>query len=132
MSENWKIQISPKTPSGTLINVRGETAEEVQALLAGVHELVVLVVGIEQAFAGVHNVAPLSTGLSTVTPPVQVSSSAGFPSTPPVTAPPSSGPTCLHGARTYVFSKPGSAKKWAMWACPLPKDAIGKCEPIWA
>lgn len=135
MSEDWKIQVSPKTPSGTLINIRGNTPEEVQELLGGVQELVTLVVGLEQSFAGVHNAAPLSTGPSTQIVPDQPSTAQGFPSTPPVTAPPSnpaaSGPTCMHGARKYITGTK-NGKTWAMWACPTPKDAPDKCSPQWA
>ena len=128
-NENWKIQISPKTPSGTLINIRGETPEEVQALLAGVHELVILVVGLEQAFAGVTTVAPLSTGPSTVTQFSTPSSTQAFPSTPPVAQAPL--PTCSHGERKFLTGNK-NGKQWSMWACPTPKDAPGKCDPVWA
>lgn len=136
MSEDWKIQVSPKTPSGTLINIRGNTPEEVQELLGGVQELVTLVVGLEQSFAGVDNLAPLSTGPSTATAPVQDSSSQVFPSTPPVAvqpqaSPATGGPTCIHGARKYITGEK-NGKKWAMWACPTPKDAPDKCSPQWA
>lgn len=130
MSDNWKIQISPKTPSGTLINIRGETPEEVQALLTGVHELIVLVVGIEQAFAGVTTVAPLSTGLSTVTPSSQVYSGTAFPSTPPVAPAPSGSPTCIHGPRVYkTGSKNG--KTWVAWMCNTPKGTPDQCQAVW-
>lgn len=130
MSEEWKIQISPKTPSGTLINIRGNTPEEVQALLAGVHELAVLIVGLEQAFGGVTAVAPLSTSPSISTPQNQGFSNAGFPSTVPVAQAPSGSPTCIHGDRKYVTGK-GAKGQWQAWMCPTPKDTVGKCDPVW-
>ncbi len=33
MSENWKIQVSPKLPDGTLINIRAESSAELAQLL---------------------------------------------------------------------------------------------------
>jgi hypothetical protein len=33
MSENWKIQVSPKLPDGTLVNIRAESGDELTALL---------------------------------------------------------------------------------------------------
>ena len=131
MSENWKIQVSPKTPSGTLINIRGETPEEVQALLAGVHELVVLVVGLEQAFAGVHKVAPLSTGDSTQTQAGQVFTDKAFPSTPPVAQAPTGGPTCIHGPRKFMTGNK-NGKQWSSWMCNTPKGTPDQCPPVWA
>lgn len=125
-NEDWKIQVSPKTPAGTLVNIRGNTPEEVQALISGVHELVVLITSLERAFGGVAIADPLSTGATT-----------GFPTQPPAsnqvlaTAPVASGPTCAHGARKFVQGK--SAKgPWSAWMCPTVKDAPDKCPPAWA
>ena len=130
-NEDWKIQISPKTPSGTLINIRGNTPEEVQELLGGVQELVVLIVGLEQAIGGVTAVAPLSTGTSTTTQPAQDFSGQGFPSTPPVaTAPVAQGPTCAHGARVHKTGV-GAKGPWSAWMCPTPKGTVGQCPPAW-
>lgn len=131
MSENWKIQVSTKTPSGTLINVRGETPEEVQALISGVHELTVLIVGLEQGFGAVATLAPLSIGSSTVTPPSQPSSPTAFPSTPPVAQTPSGSPTCLHGPRTFRTGNK-NGKQWSAWMCNTPKGTPDQCQAVWA
>lgn len=126
MSEDWKIQVSPKSPSGTLINIRGNTPEEISALIGGIQELVVEVVALEKALGAVTTLAPLSTGTTTA-----------FPTAPPIsvqappTAPASSGPTCVHGARKYVTGK-SARGPWQAWMCPTPKDSPDKCDPVWA
>ena len=132
--EAWRIQVSPKTPSGTLINVRGNTAEEVQELLAGVQELVVLIIGLEQSLGGVHTLAPLSTGGFTQTPSEVPSLNTGFPSTPPHPAvvpvtPATAGPTCLHGQRLFK-SGAKNGKSWSGWSCPAPRDQ--QCAMEWS
>lgn len=131
MSENWKIQVSPKTPSGTLINIRGETPEEVQALLSGVHELVVLITGLEQAFGAVGALSPLSTGGSTANQEGQTSSDKAFPSKPPVVLSPSGSPTCIHGPRTFKTGVK-NGRTWSSWMCPTPKGTPDQCQPVWA
>lgn len=132
MSEEWKLQVSFKTASGTLINARGNTPEEVSELIQGVSELAVEVVNVERLLGGVTAVAPLSTGVSTTTPPVQDFSGQGFPTTPPVSQapPPAQGPTCVHGARIH---KTGQSAKgpWSAWMCPTPKGTPNQCAPAW-
>lgn len=134
MSEDWKIQISPKTPAGTLINIRGESDEEVQQLLGGVQELVTLIIGLEQSLGAVHSLAPLSTGGSAQTGQSQSSSSTGFPSSPPVVTPAAptvatAGPTCLHGQRVFK-SGTKDGKSWSGWSCPAPRDQ--QCPMQWS
>lgn len=41
---------------------------------------------------------------------------------------PGATPQCAHGDRKYVA--PAGAS-WKAWMCPLPKDAVGKCDPEW-
>ena len=143
-NEDWRIQVSHKFSSGGkqdggLINIRGNTPEEVQELLTGVQELVVLIVGLEQAIGGVTAVAPLSIGVSTPTPPVQDFSGQGFPTTPPVatvatvvpgTIPP---PTCKHGPRRHRSGISGPNSKnpgqpYSMWVCQMPQGP-DQCKP---
>ncbi len=38
-NEDWKLQVSYKTPSGDMINVRANTADELSVLLEGVGDL---------------------------------------------------------------------------------------------
>ena len=129
MAEEWKLQVSFKTASGTLINARGNTPEEVAQLIQGVSELAVEVVSVERLLGGVTAVAPLSTGtitLPSAPPPV---SNQGFPATPPV----ASGPTCMHGPRKHKSGISGPNAKtpgqpYSMWTCPLPQGPE-QCKP---
>lgn len=127
MTEEWRIQISPKTPSGALINIRGNTPEEISALIGGVQELAIEILALEKVLGGVVTLAPLSTGTTTGFPTQPPASSPVLPASPPV----ASGPTCIHGARKY---KTGNSAKgpWTAWMCPTPKDTPDQCPPVWS
>jgi hypothetical protein len=47
-NEDWKIQVSFKTPGGTLINVRAETPAELKELLVGTDVIALDIIGSEQ------------------------------------------------------------------------------------
>ncbi len=36
MAEEWKLQVSYKTPNGDMINIRANTADELSVLLEGI------------------------------------------------------------------------------------------------
>ena len=129
MAEEWKLQVSYKTPSGDMINVRANSADELSVLLEGVGDYATQIAATQRLLSGVSAAAPLSTSSSTgSTPPPQSS-------TPPQAQTPAgmgtaSGPTCVHGARKYksgISSKTGNP--YAMWVCPMPQGAE-QCKPV--
>lgn len=123
-TENWKIQWSYKTPSGDLVNVRANTADELSVLLEGVAMIAGQAAATSTGIQAAYNVAPLSTGGST-SAPAHVATS---PIAPTQVA--SSGPTCQHGNRKFlsgVSKKTG--KPYAMWVCPQPQGA-DQCSPV--
>jgi hypothetical protein len=129
MAEEWKLQVSYKTPNGDMINIRANTADELSVLLEGVGDFSTQIAAVQRLIVGAGVAAPLSTPPSTVgtTPPQS--------STPPQAQTPvgtgtASGPTCVHGARKYksgISSKTGNP--YAMWVCPMPQGA-DQCKPV--
>ena len=128
MTENWKLQVSIKTPAGDLINIRGNTADELSVLMEGIGDYAVQIAATQRLLAGAYTAAPL--GMTSTTPVTELP-----PSSQPtqVQAQPdtgTSGPTCLHGARKYksgVSAKTGNP--YAMWVCPLPQG-VDQCKPV--
>jgi hypothetical protein len=126
MAEEWKLQVSYKTPTGDMINIRANTADELSVLLEGVGDYATQIAAVQKLVVGASATAPLSTPSFTPStePPVS--------SVPPQASPPSNtaGPTCQHGARKYksgISSKTG--KPYAMWVCPMPQG-IDQCKPV--
>lgn len=123
-TENWKIQWSYKTPSGDLVNIRANTAEELSILLEGVSMVAPQAAATSAGIQAAYNVAPLSTGASTSAPMPPVTS----PTAPTSVA--SSGPTCVHGARKFLSGvSKKNGKPYAMWVCTQPQDQ-GQCSPV--
>ena len=130
MSEEWKLQVSYKTPAGDMINVRAQTADELSVLLEGVGDYATQISATQQKVVAQYNLAPLSTTSTTTgtTPPK--SSTPPQAQAPSSTAPSATGPTCIHGARKYksgISSKTGNP--YAMWVCPMPQGAE-QCKPV--
>ncbi|NDB58950.1 hypothetical protein EB001_10915 [bacterium] len=126
MAEDWKLQVSYKTPGGDMINIRANTADELSVLLEGIGDYATQIAAVQKLVVGASNTAPLSTPSSTtsIKPPQSL--------TPPQASAPSatSAPTCQHGARKYksgISSKTGNP--YAMWVCPMPQGA-DQCKPI--
>jgi len=126
MSEEWKVQVSYKTPAGDMINVRAQTTDELSVLLEGIGDYATQVAAVQKLVVGAYTVAPLSTPTSTLsTEPPQYSAP-----TPEGQVPSTAAPTCQHGARKYkagISSKTG--KPYAMWVCPMPQGA-DQCRPV--
>ena len=121
-NDDWKLQVSYKTPSGDMINVRANTADELSVLLEGIGDYSPQIAAVQKLLTGAYNVAPLSTPSST-------------PSTkPPVSSVPdqakAASPTCIHGPRVF---RSGISKKtgqpYAFWSCPQPQGA-DQCKPV--
>lgn len=128
MNDDWKLQVSYKTPSGDMINVRANTADELSILLEGIGDYSTQIAATQSKIVGSYTLAPLSTTSSTTnTTPLQSSTTtqgAGQSNTP------SSNPTCVHGARIF---RSGVSKKtgqpYAFWSCPQPQGA-DQCKPV--
>jgi hypothetical protein len=133
MAEDWKLQVSYKTPSGDMINVRAQTADELSVLLEGVGDFATQIAATQRLLSGVSTAAPLSTSPSTegTTPPLySAPPQAQAPSAMGAPAPVQGGPTCQHGPRKYksgISSKTGNP--YAMWVCPMPQGA-DQCKPV--
>ncbi len=121
-NEDWKLQVSYKTPSGDMINVRANTADELSVLLEGIGDYSPQIAAVQKLITGAYNVAPLSMPSSTPA------------TTPPVSSVPDqakqASPTCIHGPRVF---RSGVSKKtgqpYAFWSCPQPQGA-DQCKPV--
>ena len=67
MNEEWKLQVSYKTGTGDMINIRANTADELSVLLEGVGDYATQIAATNKMLAAAYNVAPLSTSRSTTT-----------------------------------------------------------------
>ena len=133
MAEDWKLQVSYKTPAGDMINVRAQTADELSILLESMGDYSTQIAAVQRLVVGAYGVAPLATSLSTQGTPPSVSSAppqAQAPSAMGAPTPVQGGPTCQHGPRKYksgISSKTGNP--YAMWVCPMPQGA-DQCKPV--
>ena len=120
--ENWKLQVSIKTPSGDLINVRANTADELSVLLEGVSDFSTQIAATQKMITGAYNVSPLAT-TPTIVEPVASPTYA----TAPMQA---QSPTCIHGGRKFLsgISKK-NGKPYQMWVCPQPQGT-DQCTPV--
>ena len=129
-AEDWKLQVSYKTPSGDMINIRANTADELSVLLEGIGDYSTQIAATQQKVLVAYNVSPLSTSSSTTSTVPPKSSTPPQAQAPSGTATPSTGPTCVHGARKYksgISSKTGNP--YAMWVCPMPQGPE-QCKPV--
>ena len=127
-AEEWKLQVSIKTPAGDLINIRANTAEELSVLLEGISDYSTQIAATQKMVHGAYNVAPLATTTSTVDNPPWATSAPA-----PTVAPSATGlssPTCVHGPRKFLsgISKK-NGKPYRMWVCQQPQDQ-GQCSPV--
>lgn len=120
MSENWKIQVSPKI-GNTLINVRAESVAELHAMLV---EFQINVLDYVKGIEGIPTGAPAFT--PTAAP---VATSAATPAFAPATN--SDARTCKHGAMAYKTGVGKTGAPWKAYMCNAPKDASDKCDPQW-
>lgn len=122
MTENWKLQVSLKTPTGDLINIRGNTADELSVLLEGIGDYAVQIAATQRLVSSAYATAPLGTAdTTTSTPP------------PPLSAPTqasAASPTCVHGSRKFLSGvSKKNGKPYAMWVCPQPQGTE-QCSPV--
>lgn len=139
-NEDWKLQVSIKSPNGDLINVRANTADELSVLLEGIGDYSTQISAVSKKIAGAYTVAPLSTPSSTAstTQPgflTQTQADNPFGGAPMQTPPPASAqpttPTCVHGARIFrQGTSKTTGKPYAFWACPTPQGTPDQCKPV--
>jgi hypothetical protein len=133
MAEDWKLQVSYKTPAGDMINVRAQTADELSILLESMGDYSTQIAAVQRLVVGAYGVAPLATSPSTRGTPPPVTSAPPQAQAPSAMGAPSQqqgGPTCQHGPRKYksgISSKTGNP--YAMWVCPMPQGA-DQCKPV--
>ena len=126
MAEDWKLQVNYKLPTGDLINIRANSADELSVLLEGIGDYSTQIHATQRMLASAGTLAPLSITASTTSttpPPYSVPPQAQAPSAS-AAAPVQGGPTCQHGPRKYksgISSKTGNP--YAMWVCPMPQGA---------
>ena len=134
MAEDWKLQVSYKTPSGDMINVRAQTADELSILLEGIGDYSHQVAAVQRLIVGAYAASPLVTPPSTqgTTPPVSSAPpQAQVPSAMAPTTPQQGGPVCQHGPRIFrqgISQKTGNP--YAFWACPTPQGTPNQCKPV--
>lgn len=129
MSENWSVQVSVKTPAGTLVNLRGDNSQQVEAELDWVIGHADKIVQAEQAFAGVATVAAAAGG-QVVSQQSQPWSQQGSQQSQQPAAPQGGGKQCVHGA---MVQRSGTSAKgpWSGYFCPLPKERKSEqCQPV--
>ena len=63
--EEWKLQVSYKTPAGDMINIRSNTADELSVLLEGIGDYSTQIAAVQKLVVGAYNLAPLGTTPST-------------------------------------------------------------------
>lgn len=130
-SENYNVQVSISMPpvaqfaKGDMVNIRGESAVEVKALLeealeADLFETAALASKTYLAAAGL-----------TEAPQAGSAPDKGSPKQDQSDNVVGQGRFCDHGKRKYIS---GSGRKgpWAGWFCPLEKGDPNQCEPVWA
>lgn len=136
--EEWKLQVSYKTPAGDMINIRAQTADELSVLLEGIGDYSTQVAAVQRLIVGAYNTAPLGTTPltqgtlpSTYSAPTQVQGPLVTPPPSAITPAGTASPTCTHGARVFrqgVSAKTG--KPYAFWACPTPQGTPDQCKPV--
>jgi hypothetical protein len=128
MSENWKIQVSPKLADGTLINLRAETPEEAEKVLAWATANASLVTDTVKAFVGTAVVTQSFPGAQVVEQNGPSWSQQGSQQQAPP-AQQGEGKTCIHGAMTYREGVgKQSGKPYKAYFCPAPKGSA-QCSP---
>ena len=121
-NEDWKLQVSYKTGTGDMINIRAQTSEELSVLLEGISDYSTQIAATSRIVSGNYVAAPLGT--AGLTPDITQSPIS-------TTAPTSeASPTCLHGGRKYMSGvSKKNGKPYKMWVCSQPQGA-DQCQPV--
>jgi len=132
MEKNYVLNV--KTKLGTIVTVRGDSADDLAQNIKAVVELGINdhIGALEELLIG----APAPTATTAVNTVLaslggEVIEETKFaPKTPP-SAPVMGGKTCIHGA---MVKRTGNSAKgeWRGFFCPTPKDSEGQCKPVFA
>lgn len=133
VSENWKIQVSPKLADGTLINLRAENPAEAEAILTWATKNANLITDTAGAFVGTANVVQAFPGSQVVDTAGPSWSQQGSQQTvtngPPQQQPP--GQNCAHGAMVFRSGiGKASGKPYKAFFCPAPKGTPNQCDAV--
>lgn len=134
MTDNdWTIQVSPKLPDGSLINIRGNSVPEVLEKLALLAEKsgdladsMHLIAGAGTAVNAGHaasQAAPAAPAQAAWTPP------QGGATAAPAASQPGPVPTCDHGLERVYKTGTNAKGVWKAWMCQKPKGE--SCKPQW-
>lgn len=141
MSEkNYVVNV--KTAVGTIITVRGDSAEELATNIGGlvaqgindhVGALEELFLGAKQS--GGANIPPVTTSSNAVDTVAQalgatvIEEKPFAPKAPPTSAPAVGGKPCVHGNMVKRTGN-GAKGEWRGFFCPTPKGTEGQCSPV--
>lgn len=119
VSDEWHFQASSKLSDGTLINVRGEDAEDFVNNLELLRSSAEVLVGTVKALHEADEEAGLAKAVATVQQAMPGATPVGDPKY-----------TCKHGPRVLKTSKPGATKSWTAYFCGGPMNATDKCDTV--
>lgn len=132
MSDNWTVQVSPKLPDGTLVNIRAEEPEQLMAALSWFEANAAIVAKTSAALTD----AATAIGLSKMTAPggvsVQPAPQSGW-GTQGQAQPQSQGapgPSCRHGAMQHKSGNNKQGKPYSGWFCPS-NNRNDQCPAQW-
>lgn len=123
MADDYAMQFSFKTPSGTLINLRADTEEDMQNNLDTLGALAASLTATEDLIGAMRNVFNIAR---------PASAASGAPVQQVQSAPTSDTPICNHGQpmiRREKFNDDGS-KAWGGWFC-ASQNKNDECDPQW-
>ena len=122
MSDDYTIQVSTKLTDGTMLNVRGQSVDDV---LSDVRQLAEASGDLADALSVMH-----AAGRAVVASNPQATQAA-----PAAHAQPGGAPSCDHGVRFYKETKAGSGK--FVYECAAVADGrlkwndTGACKGVW-
>jgi hypothetical protein len=135
VSEDYVYQVSFKTPTQTLINIRVQTEEEFQEgldmlgrQLKGVAEVEAILGAMTNIYAGMSPEEKVRADAERGTSqPAQQAQQQAAPSG----APAGQGKMCEHGQKQWKEGVGNGGRAWKAWMCPAPKGTPGQCAPEW-
>lgn len=131
MSEkNYVVNV--KTTAGTIITVRGDSAEELASNIGGLVSQGINdhVSALEELFVGSKATSAVAQVQASLGATV-VGETKFAPKAPPAGGVSTGGKTCVHGAMVKRTGN-GAKGEWRGFFCPTPKGTEGQCAPAFA